>query len=77
MRGGETIDARKDPGQWMEAGYDDSAWKQALEVAPPLGQLSAQALPPIRSSISFTMPPDAHWKIVPGAGLLQSRCARK
>ena len=53
VRGGETIDARKDPGRWMEAGYDDSAWKPALEVDPPLGRLSAQALPPIRISEQF------------------------
>ena len=39
VRGGETIDARKDPGRWLEAGYDDSDWKPALEVAPPLGRL--------------------------------------
>ena len=53
VRGGETIDARKDPGQWMEAGYDDSSWQPALAVLPPLGQLSAQALPPIRISDQF------------------------
>ena len=40
VRGGETIDARKDPGRWLEAGYDDSGWKPALEVAPPLGRLA-------------------------------------
>lgn len=53
VRGGETIDARKDPGRWLEAGFDDSAWKSALEVTPPLGQLSAQALPPIRVAEQF------------------------
>ncbi len=53
VRGGETIDARKDPGQWLEAGYDDSAWKPALEVAPPLGRICAQALPPIRVAEQF------------------------
>ena len=53
VRGGETIDARKDLGRWMETGYDDSAWRPALEVVPPLGRLSAQALPPIRISEQF------------------------
>jgi alpha-L-rhamnosidase len=53
VRGGETIDARKDLGRWLEAGYDDSGWKPALEVAPPLGRLSAQALPPIRITEQF------------------------
>jgi len=48
VRGGETIDARKNPGRWLEAGYDDSAWKPALEVTPPLGKLCAESIPPIR-----------------------------
>jgi len=53
IRGGETIDARKDPGRWLEAGYDDSAWKPALEVSAPLGRLCAQSLPPIRITDQF------------------------
>ena len=48
VRGGETIDARKNPGKWLEAGYDDSAWKPALEVTAPLGKLVAESIPPIR-----------------------------
>lgn len=48
VRGGETIDARKNPGRWLEAGYDDSTWKPALEVTAPLGRLCAQSIPPIR-----------------------------
>ena len=53
IRGGETIDARKDPGRWLEAGYDDSAWQSALEVAAPLGRLCAQSIPPIRITDRF------------------------
>ena len=53
IRGGETIDARKDPGQWLEAGYDDSAWKPALEVSAPLGRLCAQSIQPIRITDRF------------------------
>ena len=53
VRGGETIDARKDPVQWLSAGYDDRVWKPALVVAPPLGRLSAQTLPPIRLAEEF------------------------
>jgi alpha-L-rhamnosidase len=53
IRGGETIDARKDPGRWLEAGYDDSAWKPAIEVAAPLGRLCAQSIPPIRITDRF------------------------
>ncbi len=48
VRGGETIDARKNPGRWLEAGYDDSAWKPAMEVTAPLGRLCAQSILPIR-----------------------------
>jgi alpha-L-rhamnosidase len=53
IRGGETIDARQDPGRWLEAGYDDSAWKPAIEVAAPLGRLCAQSIPPIRITDQF------------------------
>jgi|WetSurMetagenome_2_1015567.scaffolds.fasta_scaffold15154_2 alpha-L-rhamnosidase len=48
IRGGETIDAGKDPGPWLEQGYNDSAWEPALEVSPPLGGLSSQLISPIR-----------------------------
>ena len=53
IRGGETIDARKNPGRWLEAGYDQRAWKPAIEVTPPLGRLCAQSLPPIRITDEF------------------------
>jgi alpha-L-rhamnosidase len=54
IRGGETIDARKNPGRWLEAGYDDSAWKPAIEVSAPLGRLCAQSIPPIRITDQFS-----------------------
>jgi len=53
IRGGETIDARRNPGRWLEAGYDDSTWKPALEVSAPLGRLCAQAIPPIRITAQY------------------------
>jgi len=53
VRGGETIDARKNPGRWLEAPYDDSRWKPALEVSAPLGRLCAQSIPPIRITDRF------------------------
>ena len=53
IRGGETIDARKDPGQWLKAGYDDSGWKPAIEVTAPLGRLCAQSVPAIRITDQF------------------------
>jgi len=48
LRGGETIDARSDLGEWTAPDYDDSAWQQAIEVAAPGGRLCAQEIPPIR-----------------------------
>jgi alpha-L-rhamnosidase len=53
IRGGETIDARKDPGPWLEAYFNDIAWMPVQEVDPPLGKLSAQTIPPIRISEEF------------------------
>jgi alpha-L-rhamnosidase len=53
IRGGETIDARMDPGPWLETGYDDTTWQPALEVSAPVGKLTAQTLPPIRISERF------------------------
>jgi alpha-L-rhamnosidase len=64
IRGGETIDARKDAGRWMEAGYDDSAWKPAIEVPAPLGRLCAQSIPPIRITDRF--PPQRITEPKPG-----------
>ena len=48
VRAGETIDAREDKPGWKLAGYDASAWKPALRVAPPAGRLVSQQHPPIR-----------------------------
>jgi alpha-L-rhamnosidase len=53
IRGGETIDASKDAGRWLEPGYNDRTWEPALEVTPPLGQLSSQVIPPIRMDGQF------------------------
>lgn len=46
--GGETYDARLERTGWDTAGYADSDWQAAQVVAGPAGQLSAQAMPPIR-----------------------------
>jgi alpha-L-rhamnosidase len=42
---GEIYDARKELGLWNQEAYDDSAWKSALEVRPPTGELRAQTIP--------------------------------
>jgi alpha-L-rhamnosidase len=46
--GGENYDARLEQKGWDLPGFDDSAWKPAVEAAPPGGQLAAQMMPPIR-----------------------------
>jgi alpha-L-rhamnosidase len=53
IRGGETIDACRDPGQWLAPGYNDIAWAAAQEVSPPPGKLSAQLISPVRIDGQF------------------------
>jgi alpha-L-rhamnosidase len=48
VRGGETIDHNFELGAWLKAGYDDTAWSSAIELAPPRGKLQPQTIPPIR-----------------------------
>lgn len=45
---GEEYDARKEMTGWSRAGYDDSSWKRAEEVAAPKGELLAQHNPNIK-----------------------------
>lgn len=45
---GETYDARDEQPGWTTAGFDDSAWQQALLTTPPTGALEAQEMEPIR-----------------------------
>jgi alpha-L-rhamnosidase len=47
IRGGETIDAGRNPGRWLEPDFNDSSWSPVLEVTPPLGKLSAQLISPV------------------------------
>jgi alpha-L-rhamnosidase len=53
IRGGETIDAGKNPGLWLETGFNDQNWMDVLEVSPPLGKLSSQMISPIRIDGQF------------------------
>ncbi len=48
LRGGETIDLRKEKEDWMLPGYDVSAWKDAVLLEAPQGRLVAQQIPPAR-----------------------------
>jgi alpha-L-rhamnosidase len=46
---GEVYDARKEKPGWNKAGYDDSGWKDAVQVKVPAGRkIDAQLMPPMR-----------------------------
>jgi alpha-L-rhamnosidase len=45
---GETYDARLETPGWDSPGYVDTAWKPAIVVDAPKGELSTQTMPPIR-----------------------------
>ncbi len=61
---GEEYDARKELPGWNIPGYDDSAWKNAVEVEPPKGMLCAQAIDPIR--VTETLKPVSVTCTTPG-----------
>jgi len=46
---GDSYDARKELPGWNRAGYDDSAWGDAVEVPGPSEVLTAQKQPPIEA----------------------------
>ncbi|TCV92357.1 alpha-L-rhamnosidase [Luteibacter rhizovicinus] len=48
LYGGETYDARKAQVGYDAVGFDDAAWRDAVEVDAPKGKLVAQSQPPIR-----------------------------
>lgn len=48
LRNGESYDARLEMPGWNDIGFDDSAWKNAVQVAPPPGILQQQEVEPIK-----------------------------
>src|ERR1035437_3566834 len=50
IRAGETFDAGLEMPGWNQSTYDDSDWKQALDLPAPKGRLSAQMEPPMRAT---------------------------
>ncbi len=52
MYGGEDFDARLEPRNWDQPGFDDSSWVRAEETGAP-GVLRAQSSPPIRVEETF------------------------
>ncbi len=61
---GEEYDARLELPGWNDVGYDDSGWKNAVQVEPPRGMLSAQAIDPIR--VTETLTPVSMTQTEPG-----------
>ena len=51
--GGEDYDATLDPSGWRNPGYDDSGWKQAVELSVVSGRLKSQSTPPLKAMESF------------------------
>ncbi|MDU0328446.1 family 78 glycoside hydrolase catalytic domain [Microbacterium sp. KSW2-21] len=45
---GETYDARAEPHGWAQAGFDDSAWEQAIPVSWDIATVTVDDTPPIR-----------------------------
>ena len=46
--GGETYDARREPGGWASAPYDDREWAAVALVDPPASTIVASLSPPVR-----------------------------
>ncbi len=67
IRAGETVDRRRSLEGFSRVGFDDGAWRAVVEVAPPVGKLAAQRMPPMR--ITRTVTPIAHTEPRPGLRL--------
>lgn len=50
--GGEDFDARLEPRNWDQPGFDDSSWSRPAEISAP-GVLHSQSSPPIRVEQTF------------------------
>lgn len=64
LRNGEHYDARLELDGWLEAGYDDSGWKSAVQAAPPGGVLEPQLMPPCK--VMRTLPAVDAWTLESG-----------
>lgn len=64
---GEVYDARRELPGWCSPGGSEEGWQPVQIVEPPMGELAAQAQPPVR--VMQTLAP-AHQARVPGGGLL-------
>jgi alpha-L-rhamnosidase len=75
LRGGETIDARIDPGPWLEPGFAASPdWQKVKPVTVPTPPPSSQAAPPMRvirtlAPVAITEPKPGVWLVDFGRNL--------
>lgn len=60
IRNGEHYDARRELGDWTNAGYDDSGWRQAKTIRAPGGRLEAMEMQPIK--IMHELPAKKVWQ---------------
>lgn len=64
--GGETYDARKELGAWLEPDFDDSAWETAVSCPSPTRELDFLPMAPARvlgelEPVSFWKTPEGPW----------------
>ncbi|MBN2327008.1 MAG: alpha-L-rhamnosidase N-terminal domain-containing protein [Candidatus Omnitrophica bacterium] len=64
IRNGETYDARLEQEGWDAPNFDDSQWSSASVITGPGGVLSAQMLPPIRTT--HILKPKSVTEVQPG-----------
>ncbi|MGM9636820.1 MAG: family 78 glycoside hydrolase catalytic domain [Eubacteriales bacterium] len=67
---GDVYDARRELPGFNCAGFDDSAWENAVEMAAPTGELKAQMKAPIKRVASFK--PESIVKLGEGSWRVQS-----
>lgn len=60
LRNGETYDARKELGDWLDPDFDDSGWVRVALVPPPGGVLEEQTMPPCK--VTRTLPVASQWQ---------------
>ncbi|QDV79053.1 family 78 glycoside hydrolase catalytic domain [Botrimarina mediterranea] len=61
---GESYDARRELGDWSNAGYDDSEWASAQRLDPPTKRVVAEPIAPMR--VTETLPAIAMTEPKPG-----------
>ena len=69
LRIGEDYDARKEPGNWLDPDFDDSAWVNAARVHSPGGVMTEMTSEPCRVLETLPMKPIARNKAIWDSGV--------